>query len=305
MAASVKQWDKDWIDAFKTIVEQQLTNLQIYPTNPIGWCRILDIAFGNKQAEQRIRNPNQDIGVSKNKEKYRYKYASRLVQKLDMPYFQDALSIEEEYYAGDSINAMGHVSDINQNFFDKVGRSMISGASVAPLFYGLIDTGAGTGSTTIERPDPCDQAGSLSTTGAWTTYNNLATDLSQLENGLQAKGFMGRKIICTHSLVKAYLKNWLISYTDSPYMTALGYTWIFNPYYDEDATKDAVDVWMFDENSYSIAMTPINSRAYFNDEMEEFQWHWNTRAVPMPNPLNDDTDWIAGKIKLAIDLDGA
>jgi hypothetical protein len=171
--------------------------------------------------------------------------------------------------------------------------------------YGIIDGGAGTGNTTIERPDPCDQAGAMSTVGAWTTYNNMATDLSQLDGELSDNGFHGRRIICTHNLVKPYLQNWLANYTTTPYASALGYSWIFSPYYDIDATKDAVDVWMFDEMAYNIMMTPIRARAFYDDQLEAFMWHWSTRAVPSPNPLHDGTDYVAGKVKLAIDLDGA
>lgn len=296
-------WTNDWIDQFKKILPTQWTMLNIYPSNPISWCKIIDEPFGNKVLQRGIRKPDQAVQVNMVKQ-YIDKYAAREIQTIDMPALTDALSIEEEYYAGDSPNALGHVSDIAQNFFDALGQFAVTGTASDPISYGLIDTGPGTGSTTINRPDPCDQAGSLSTTGAWTTYNKMAMDLSLLDNELTSEGFHGRRLISTHPICRPWFRNLLANYTATEYSSVLNYPTVFSEYYDSDATKDAVDVYMFDADAHNIATTPLKARAFFNNDTESFVWHWFVRAVYAADPRHNGTDYIRGAVKLAIDLDG-
>ncbi|KKL23388.1 hypothetical protein LCGC14_2425910, partial [marine sediment metagenome] len=65
MAASIAQWDTDYFDQFKTIFPTSFSNLQIYPSNPIAFINRFGMAFGQKQAQRKVRLPNQRIQVGK------------------------------------------------------------------------------------------------------------------------------------------------------------------------------------------------------------------------------------------------
>ena len=99
------------MDQFKTIFPTTLTNLQIYPGTPIGWIQVKDMPFGQRQAQRKLRTPDQDVQVGKNVT-YLDKRATRVPQVADMPALWDSIRIDEEDYAGDVVNALGHVSDL-------------------------------------------------------------------------------------------------------------------------------------------------------------------------------------------------
>jgi len=101
---SIRQWDTDWMDQFKTIFPTNFTNLQIHPGDPISWINKVAIPFGNKQAQRALRNPDQRVQIGKDVE-YVDKYAQRLTQAADMPSLSDSLRIDEEYYAGDVVKS--------------------------------------------------------------------------------------------------------------------------------------------------------------------------------------------------------
>ena len=103
-------WDTDWFDQFKQILATNITTLNIYPGQPLWWCETRDIAYGQKQVQPQIRDPDNRIKVSLDPE-YEDDYAKRYVQVADMPSITKSLKIEEEYYAGDPVNALGHVAD--------------------------------------------------------------------------------------------------------------------------------------------------------------------------------------------------
>lgn len=301
MAAAIRQWDTDWFDQFKSIFPTNFTNLQIYPSNPIAWINKVNIPFGNKQAQRAIRTPDQRIQIAK-EVAYKDKDATREVQVADMPALFDSLRIDEEYYAGDVVNAIGHVSDLFSSFNDGIANFAYTGTSIDPLAYGLLDPGAGTGSTTLARPDVCV---AVSTSGKWDIPASMFEDLAQAESNLVAKGFYGRKRILCPPIIKPFLNHVLTS-TTTPYRDWIGqiagYPITFTPLAHPAAAITDFDVFMVDEESFDLFMTPLKVRGFFENNTEDFVWHWKTRAYLLARPKNDGTDWFKGIVKIdAID----
>lgn len=304
MAGQIKQWDTDWMKQFTATFPTSLSNLMVYPGDPLSWLAVKDIPFGSKVATRGMRVPDQRVNISKDVE-YIDKYAKRLVQRVDMPALTDSLRIDEEYYAGDTANALGHVEDLFVNFRDAINNFCIVGTAIDPLAYGFLDQGAGTGTTTIERPDAVDDLLAITSVGAWNTQANMFTDLANMENALVAAGFYGPKIICTHPIVKPFM-NFLITSTATPYSTWMnsigGYPLYFHEMWDSNATKDVVDIFMIDASAYDLYMTPLKVRGFFDDNTEDFVWHWKTRAYLLAKPKWNGTDYQKGQMKMVIDL---
>jgi len=300
--AAIRQWDTDWFDQFKKIVATTLTTLNIYPGTPLYWCEVRDIPFGQKQVQPQIRRPDQRVQVQKEPE-YVDKYADRIVQVADLPVLTDSLRIGEEYYAGDPTNALGHVGDLGTNFLDALRQYYIIGTSGDPLTYGLIDGGAGTGSTTVTRPDKVDD---VTTNGVWSTPANMHTDLAEMEYSLTKAGFHGPKAILTHPIAKPFL-NFVLTSTATLYSTWVynlaGYTTDFCEYYDATATDhNSVDVYMVDTGAFTIWQTPLTARAFWDDRTENYYWHWRTRGYLLSKPIHDGTDWQKGIVMCTVDL---
>lgn len=297
MVGSIRQWDTDWFNQFKTIFPTTLTNLQIYPGNPIDWINVKNVVFGNKQAESSIRMPDQRVQVGKEVE-YKDKYAARVTQTADMPALWDSIRIKEEYYAGDVVNAIGHVGDLFENFQDGISNFVYNGSTIDPLAYGVLDGGSGTG--TKVRPDKCDD---VSTVGNWDTPAHMFVDLANMENELEDKGFFGPKRILAPSLYKPYL-NLVLTSTITPYKTWVstigGYAITFTPHVDSDASSAVSDVYMVDENAYNLFMNPLKVRGFFDNNTEDFVWHWKTRAYLLPTPKYHKTDaeWKKALVKI-------
>jgi len=295
--ASIKQWDTDWFDQFKSIFPTNLTNLQIYPGDPIAWINRVNVPFGNKAAQRAIRMPDQNVQVAKDVT-YLEKDAQRLVQRVDMPAIFDAINIDEEYYAGDVVNALGHVSDLFENFKNGIANLVYNGSASDPLCYGLLDAGAGTGSTTIERPDKCTD---ITTSGKWDIPGNMFEDIASAETGLENKGFYGPKRLIAPPLVKPLMSSLLTS-TVTPYRTwvsSIGqYPITFTPFADPDAAIGTFDVFMVDETAFDLYANPLKVRGFFDNNNEDFKWHWKTRAVLLARPKWDGTDWKKGIVKI-------
>jgi hypothetical protein len=294
---SQRQWDTDWFDQFKTILPTELTTLVVGEGNPLWWCRRRDIAFGNKQAQPSVRQPDQQVRVSKDVE-YDVKYAKRLVTALDMPSITDALDIEEEYYAGDPVNAAGHVSDLNESFMDGLANNIIVGTT-QPLMYGVIDAGAGTG--TVARPD---MPTAITTAGDVEAPNDFLVSLAAMEGSLNKYGFRGPKIIATHPIMKPFIKNLVLSYTSQTYrkhINQLEYSMDYSPFYDLDATTDQCDVYMIDANAHTIFQTPLSFKAWFDESLELYRYRWKTRATWFSHPKKD-TYYMKGIIKCTMDI---
>jgi len=297
MAAAINQWDTDWVDQFKTIMPTNFTTLNIYPGDPIAWIPRTNVPFGNKIAQRGIRRPDQNGQVAK-EVNYIDKYAERRIQRADMPALFDSISIKEEYYAGDVVNALGHVQDLFVNFRDLISNFAYNGATIDPLAYGLLDPGAGTGNTTITRPDICVQ---VSTSGKWDIPGNMMEDIAQMEAALELKGFYGPKRILAPPLIKPFLKSVLTS-TITPYTTWISsigmYPLTFTRYVDPDAAIGTFDVFMVDENSFDLFENPLKVRGFFSNETEDFKWRWKTRAYLLARPQHDGTDYFKGIVKL-------
>jgi hypothetical protein len=150
MASAIRQWDTDWMDQFKSIMPTYLTNLQVYPGDAIDWINIVNVPFGDKQAQRAIRNPDQNVQIGK-EVTYIDKYADRQVQVVDMPAIWDSIRIKEEYYAGDVVNAIGHVDDLFINFKDAIAQFTYAGNAAGATAYGILDAGPATG--LIDRPE--------------------------------------------------------------------------------------------------------------------------------------------------------
>ena len=296
MVASIRQWDTDWMDQFKTIMPTNFTNLQVYPSDALGWINKVNLPFGDKVAERAIRNPDQRVQVGK-EVTYIDKYATREPQVVDMPAIWDSLRIKEEYYAGDVVNALGHVSDLFLNFNDAIANFIYTGETQEPVSYGLLDAGPGTG--LISRPvivvDPA-------TTGAWDVAGNMIEDIATADAALLAKGFYGERTIIAPPCVKPFLSNVLTS-TATPWSTWIqsiaGYRIVFTPHIDAAPTSAAFDFMMVDSTAFDLFMTPLKVRGFFDNNTEEFVWHWKTRAYLLTRPKHDGTEWYKGCVLTA------
>ena len=299
----IRQWDTDWFDKFKQILATNITTLNIYPGNPLWWCERKDIPFGQKQVQPQIRDPNDRVHVSKDVE-YIDDEAKRYVQVADMPSITKSLRIDEELYAGDPVNALGHVGDLGQYFVDGLKQFGIAGvAGPAPTSYGLIDVGAGTGSTTVTRPD---ELVAVTTSGEWDTPVQLTETLAEMENTLAAGGFHGPRVIGAHPLVRPFLAAYPMANTSVPLgsyiTTGFGYQWDLCEWYDADATKDVHSIYMIDSTAFSLYQTPMTMRAFWDPRTEHYYWRWKTRCVMLAKPKNNGTDWQKGIVRCVIDI---
>lgn len=298
--ASIRQWDTDHMDQFKMIFPTNLTNLQIHPGDPLSPFNKIGMAFGKKQAQRALRDPDQRIQVGKNVA-YKDKYARRVPQVADMPALWDSIRIEEEYYAGDVVNALGHVSDLFENFNDGLAQFAYVGTPIDPLAYGLLDAGAGTGVTTVARPDILT---AVTTAGAWTTSTNTMADLAKMDAALTDANFHGERVLLAPTRVRPYL-NYVITNTDTPiafWISSIGgYPTVFSEWVDADATEDAFDIYMMNRGSFDIFQTPLKVRGFFDNNTEDFVWHWKTRAYLLAKPLFNGTDWRKGLVKCVVD----
>lgn len=304
MAESIRDWDTDWFDQFKKIFPASFTTMGLYPSDPISWINVVNIPFGQKQVERAIRKPDQLVNVSKNIEYPYDKYAARVVQVADMPSITDSLRIDEEYYAGATVNAVGHVGDITRNFKDAVINLALNGTGVSPLAYGLTDAGTGT-SVLVARPDDFD----VSTAGAWTITENMQIDIGNMEVELDKAGFTGSKAILTHPVAKPYMQL-MIDYTSSvqkDWVTSyMGIPVYFHPLVHAGATKDACNLYMVDTTAFDLFTTPLKMRGFFDNNTEDFVWHWQTRQYLLARPKRDSTDayYKKGLVLCALNLDG-
>ena len=298
MAASIRQWDNDFALKFTKIFATTLTNLQIYPSSPIGWMNRINVPFGTKVGGRYIRTPDQRIQISKDPI-YVDKDATRVPQFVDMPSLTDSIRIPEEDYAGDVANALGHVSDLFANFGDGLANYAYTGTAVTPLTYGLLDAGAGTGNTTANRPD---KVADTATTGKWDVQAAMFEDVGTAEGKLISKGFYGSKRLIMPTIIKPMLAHVMTS-TRTPYKDwfhdIAGYPITFTDLCDPDAVLTAFDVLMVDENMFDLYSNPLKVRGFFDNNTEDFVWHWKTRAYMIPRVLNDKTDYLKGITKIA------
>ena len=285
------------MDQFKTIFPTTFTNLQIEPGNPIDWINVWDMAFGQRQAQRKVRTPNQDVQIGKNV-KYLDKRATRVPQVADMPALWDSIRIDEEDYAGDVVNALGHVADLFENFREGIVNFTYNGSAADPLAYGLMDAGAGTGNTTVTRPDKCTD---ITPSGNWDVQKNVFIDIGSAEAELESKGFFGPKRLIMPRLFKP-LMNSLLTSTVTPYRTWVesigGYPITWTKHIDPNASITLADVYMVDESGFDLFMNPLKVRGFFENNTEDFVWHWKTRAYLLARPKNDGTDWFKGTCKI-------
>jgi len=296
--ASMRQWDNDYALKFTKVFATTLTNLQIYPSSPIGWMNRIDLPFGQKVGGTYIRTPDQRVQISKDPV-YVDKEATRVPAFVDMPALTDSIRIKEEDYAADVANALGHVSDLFANFEDGLAHYAYTGTSKSPLTYGLLDAGAGSGSTTSNRPDKVTD---VTTTGKWDVQNAMFEDVGTAESNLMGKGFYGQKRLLMPYIIKPMLSQVLTS-TRTPYSDwfydIAGYPVTFTNLVDPDAALTAFDVVMVDESAFDLYSTPLKVRGFFDNNTEDFVWHWQTRAYVVSRPKNDGTDWLKGACKIA------
>ena len=282
MASAIRQWDTDWMDQFKSLFPTNLTNLQVYPGDSIGWINKINLPFGNKQVMRGLRNPDQGVQIGK-EVTYIDKYADRRVQVVDMPAIWDSLRIKEEYYAGDVVNALGHVADLFTNFQDGLANFVYTGEAAEPTAYGILDAGPGTG--LIDRPQ---EVAAAATAGKWDIITNMFLDIAMMDAKLTERGFNGPKRLIAPPVLKPFL-NTVLTSTATPYKTWFssigGYPITFTPHIDPNATTVALAIYMIDESAFDLYMTPLTVRGFFDNNTEDFVWHWKTRAYLLPRPL--------------------
>lgn len=282
------------------ILPTYLSNFVQYPgASIISFMKGQDASFGEKTSLDGIRHPEEEITISSEIE-YNYKYARKYARRLDMPSITDAILIDEEYYAGDVVNAMGHVSDLGTNFIEGLNLFAMDG-SLQPLMYGLSDYPSGTGGTR-ERPEMCAPVTPL---GPWDVASNIPPTLADMEQVLTLKKFYGPKILIAHPIIKPYL-GLILTNTATPVGTwmqsAYGYPIIFSPWADITTTDSSTFVYMVDVSKFSYTMTPIRIKTYFDNNTDDWVWKWQTRMVIRPSPLNDGSEWLKGIVRTDIDV---
>lgn len=297
--ASLKQWDQDWFDRFKKIYATNVSMLALYPEDALGWIRVMDVPYGQKQIERPVRKPDQDVQIAKNEEFTRPKYAASEVIKLDMPAIMDEIRVREEYYAGDTANALGHVADLNANYKRAIMKWAWEGSDTNPILYGIVEDTA-SASTTIETPGHVDTASALSSAGDWDTYEYMATDIATLIAQLQEKGFFGPFAMLAPPIIRPFLQRYVIDYTAVSY--SFGMPVYYNPYIDSGATTGAAAIYVIDTSKFELHMTPLKARAFWNDENDCYVWRWKTRMVPCALPMHDGTDYLKGIAGFDIDI---
>ena len=264
----------------------------------LGWMTAEDASFGQKTSIDGIRHPDEDVTVSSEIE-YNPKYARKYARRLDMPSVTDMIRIEEEYYAGDLTNAMGHVADLGANFIEALNLLSFEG-SLVPLMYGISDYPSGTAGTR-ERPEMCAPP---STAGAWDVPTNIFKDIAAMEQALTNKKFYGQKVILAHPLFKSML-GLVVTNTATPagtVSTIANYPVVWSHHVDSDATTAAADIYMVDSSKFAYTMTPLRIKSYFDDPTEDWVWRWQTRFVLRPKPLYDGTEWLKGATYCTVDM---
>ena len=156
---------------------------------------------------------------------------------------------------------------------------------------------------TVVRPEQCAP---VTTAGAWTTPANMFEDFASMEATLIDKNFHNEKLLLAPSRVRPYL-NTLLTSTTAPYsywvQSVAGMPIIFSEWVDADATKDAFDIYMVDRNGFDLFTTPMSVRGFFDNNTEDFVWHWKTRAYLLAKPKHDGIEWLKGQVKCTVDWD--
>lgn len=281
------------------ILPTYLTNFVASPESSIlSFMKGEDANFGDKTSLDGIRHPEEQVTISSEIE-YNFKDARRYARRLDMPSITDALSVKEEDYAGDVVNAMGHVQDLGENFVEALNLFAFEG-SLKPLMYGLSDYPNATGGTR-ERAEQCAP---VTASGKWDVPEKISSTLADMDMTLTSKKFYGRKIMLAHPLVKPMLRN-ILSYTATPVgewmASTYGYPTIFSHHVDSDSTTSVSDVYMVDASKFSYTMTPVRIKSYFDNDTDDWRWKWQTRFVLRPKVLNDGTEWLKGVVKSTVD----
>lgn len=301
--ASLNQWDTTWQERFKKTYATNLTTLSLYPEDPIRWMTFKDVPYGQNQVQRTIRRPDQDVQVSKNEQYGKTKYAESLTITLDMPNLSDELAVKEEYYAGDTPNALGHVADLNENFKDGIINFILNGTDTDPFARGILEADAnGTGSTVINDPGHADVASAISSVGKWDVYEDMQGDLAQMETSLEDKGFNGKKGILAPPVARPFIERYVVDHTATPYKELLGFPVFYSPHVDQGATLNAASIYMVDMEKFEAHMTPMKARMFWSDEQETYVWRWKVRCVPVSIPKWDGTDWLKGIVGFDVDF---
>ena len=162
----------------------------------------------------------------------------------------------------------------------------------------------GANSIEQDRPEECT---AVTSAGPWDVLTNMFLDIASMENGLVEKGFLGPKRLIAPPLLKPFL-NTVLTSTATPYKTWFssigGYPITFTPHIDPNPTVNSLALYMVDEMAYDLYQTPLNVRGFFDNNTEDFVWHWKTRAYLLPRPIHDGTEWKKGQIQIAaLDLE--
>lgn len=281
------------------LIQTKLTTFVPSPNESIlGWMTAEDAPFGFKTSLDGIRQPEEGVTISSEIE-YNKKEARKHARRLDMPSITDEIRIGEEFWAGDIVNAMGHVGDLGSNFVEALNLLSFDG-SAKPLMYGLSDFPNGT-TGTRERPE---MVAPPTTTGAWDVPTSITKDVSLLKQALINKKFYGQKLMLAHPIFEPML-DLVMTNTATPAGLVPGVRGtpiIYNHHIDTDASITAADIYMVDASKFAFTMTPLRIKSFFDDNTEDWVWRWQTRFVLRPLPLYDGTEWLKGVTKCTVDM---
>jgi hypothetical protein len=295
-------FDTKWAQTLTKYFPTALSTFVAQPDSVAGHFDVVPIDYGNIKSSRPISDPddtvNVDVGFNPT-----FASATKEVQSIDLPCVSKGLAIPKKDYRGDPRNAMNHVRDIGKIVKEGIDRLFLQGSS-DPVMRGVVDQPGGT-TGTKNRPETCAD---VSTAGAWTTTNNMLSDLILMDYTLGDKDFLGSRLLMMPQFAKPMLKG-VIDYTSTPagsyVATIFGYELLFNKYVDPDGDKDSFDIYMLDKTRFHIGATPLEVEHWYDRDGKEYKWSWEMYMQALFDPLYDGTEWLKGVVKCNVDWDGS
>lgn len=292
-AAIVTQVDKNIASTFVAPQDSLLNYLNIQP-----------LPYGMRHWTRSIPNPSDDVHISVEFERKSSKQA-KIVQDFDLIGIMKSIDATELEVAGDPGCWEANKAGVAGYYRDGLERTAIEG-STNPLMYGIGDQGAGTGSTTVSRPDAVDL---VAATSAWSTEANMRADFIKALMDLINAGFTGPKLAIMPEIALPMLSN-LIANTAVPvgtwFKSAIGIPICFSSQCREndasgtyaapnyDISDGGFSTYVIDLSRCHLALTEIKVKSYDVAKDHAVYQDWEVYGTMAFDPLHDGTDWNKG-----------